>query len=74
MPAPSQPQNKNLRALAEEYERVIASFEAINANLRSRRMSGGNSVAAPGERSLVINEKTVATLKQGLRLIREQLK
>ena len=63
-----------LREQIEEYERIIASFERMNGELRLRRTNASPEIRAFCDRHIELNARTLAAMRDGLKHVQEQFK
>ena len=63
-----------LRRHAHEYERTIARFEELNAELRRRHSRATKLTMQQLERHIALNVRAIETINRGLLIVQDQLK
>ena len=58
----------------KEYEQIIASFEAINGNLRMRRANASPENKEFCDRQLALNTRALDLMRDGLAFVCQQMK
>ena len=57
-----------------EYERIVEKFEQLGNDMRARRKGAIDSVMVMLDERLKLNDRTLASMRQGLKSAKEQLK
>lgn len=63
-----------LQEQVRENERIIASFERMNEELRSRRANASPAIRAFCDRHIELNTRTLEAMRRGIKLVQQQLK
>jgi hypothetical protein len=63
-----------LEAGARNYQRVIDKFESLQAEIRARRSDASDSVMLVLDDGLKMNERTLTSMRAGLKLAHHEIK